>query len=414
MIRAALRRVGVYMYCLPTFRQARLTVFESITNDSKKFLDYIPKSLIKSINSQELKVVFNNGSIIQFIGSDSYDTSLVGTNPRMVIMSEYALSDERAYHYIRPILNANGGSMILLSTPRGRNHLWDLYNIAVHNPNEWFCSKLTLDDTRHIPLEEIQKEIDSGEISEEFAQQEYFTSFELGIEGSIYGKHIDQMRLTGRIGQVPWDSSKVVHTMWDIGRDMTSIIFYQTLGNVINIIDCYEESKQELPYFARYLDTKPYKYGKHYIPHDGSHIEWGGGLSRFALGAQVGIKFETREGGRLSAIPKLEVATGIEYGRILLTKLWIDETRCQKLIKALENYHYKVDHKRKVNSTKPEHDIYSHFADSFRYLATIVAMDRGHNTSIEDLERRYLQTVDGQQNIPSFFRDDYPTSSTYR
>jgi phage terminase large subunit len=130
MIRQALRKVGVYMYCLPTFRQAKLVIFDSITNDGRRFLDFIPRELIKSTNSQELKVVLTNGSIIQFIGSDSYDTSLVGTNPRMVIMSEYALADPRAYHYIRPILNANGGTMMILSTPRGKNHLWDLYNIA--------------------------------------------------------------------------------------------------------------------------------------------------------------------------------------------------------------------------------------------------------------------------------------------
>jgi phage terminase large subunit len=406
MIRQALRKVGVYMYCLPTFRQAKLVIFDSITNDGRRFLDFIPRELIKSTNSQELKVVLTNGSIIQFIGSDSYDTSLVGTNPRMVIMSEYALADPRAYHYIRPILNANGGTMMILSTPRGKNHLWDLYNIASNNPSEWFCSKLTLDDTQHISWEEIKKEIYSGEISEDLAHQEYFCSFEIGIEGSIFAKHIDIMRLNNQIGQVPWESAYPVNTVWDIGRDRTAIIFFQLIGQTVRIIDCYAETGKELPYYARFLDTKPYKYGKHYVPHDGSNIEWAGGLSRFATGRQLGIKFETRDGGRLSAIPKLPIETGLEYARICLAKTWIDEDRCKDLIKSLESYRYELNTARKIYSLKPVHDINSHFADSFRYLATIVAMNKGAQTTAEELERRYLQTVEAQEQMPGFFRDD--------
>ena len=82
VIRAALREVGVYFYCLPTYRQAKLVIWDSITNDGTRFLDYIPPELIKQSNSQEMKIKLINGSIIQLIGSDTYDTSLIGTNPR--------------------------------------------------------------------------------------------------------------------------------------------------------------------------------------------------------------------------------------------------------------------------------------------------------------------------------------------
>jgi len=103
VIKAALRRVGSYFYCLPTFKQARLVIFDSITIDGKRFLDFIPSELVYKKNVQEMKITLINGSIIQFIGSDTYDTSLVGTNPVMVIFSEYALADDRAYKFVRPI-----------------------------------------------------------------------------------------------------------------------------------------------------------------------------------------------------------------------------------------------------------------------------------------------------------------------
>lgn len=408
MIRQAVRKIGVYMYCLPTFRQARLVIFESITNDSVRFLSFIPRELIKSMNSQELKIVLTNGSIIQFIGSDSYDTSLVGTNPRMVIMSEYALADPRAYHFIRPILNANGGTMIILSTPRGKNHLWDLYNIASNNPQEWFCSKLTLDDTQHISWEEIQKEIDSGEISEDLANQEYRCSFDQGVEGAYYAKYIDKMRLNNQISTVPWEPSFKVSTAWDIGvRDSTTIIFFQKIGQTIRIIDYYEKSKEGLEHYVKVIDNKPYSYDRHWAPHDIAVKEFGSGLTRLEKARQLGLKFETRDSGTSSGLPNISVEDGIEACRSVFAKLWIDEQRCAPLIKALENYRQEFDSKRRVYREKPLHDHNSHAADAFRYMTLSLSRTKDGQTTADELERRYLQTVEGQASLPGFFRDDH-------
>lgn len=394
MIRQAVRKVGVYMYCLPTFKQARLVIFDNITNDHFKMIDYIPKELIKSINSQELKIALTNGSIIQLIGSDSYDTSLVGTNPRMVIMSEYALADPRAYHFVRPILNANGGTMIILSTPRGKNSLWEIYNIAKESP-DWFCNLLTLEDTKHISWEDIQKEIDSGEISEDLAAQEYLCSFEMGVEGSIYAKAIDKMRVSGQISQVPYENTYPVDTSWDIGvADTTSIIFFQRVNNIVRIIDCYENNRSGIEHYVNVLAGKGYFYGRHWLPHDVKVQEWGTGLTRVETAARMGIKFEMRTdkyGKRSSALPGVSIEDGIEACRNLLPRVWIDEVKCKQLIKSLENYRYEWDSKRKVYTDKPYHDINSNYADSFRYLTLSLSLGKYKETTPEELDRRYRE-----------------------
>src|SRR5690606_26118990 len=175
------------------------------------------------------------------------------TNPQGVVFSEYALQDPRAYQFIRPILAANQGWALFISTPRGKNHLWELYNIAEQSP-EWFCYKLTLDDTKHIPIEEIEKERQEGIMSEDLIQQEYYTSFTMGVEGSYYAKYLDKMKLNKQIGQVPWESSLLVNTAWDIGfRDSTTIIFYQIAGQTIRIIDCYDNNKEGLEHYKSIL-----------------------------------------------------------------------------------------------------------------------------------------------------------------
>ena len=256
-IRLALKKVCVIYYIFPTYSQGKKIIFNSVTNDGVSVLDFIPKEVVDSINTTELTIKFKNGSIIQIVGSDNYDR-LVGTNPYMCIFSEYALQDPRAYQYIRPILTANEGIAIFLSTPRGKNHLWELYQMAQQNDN-WFCYKLTIEDTNHIPLYEIEKERAEGIMSEDLIQQEYYTSFTMGVEGAYYAKYLDRMRLNSRIGDVPYEAGFKVHLAIDIGvRDSTTIIWFQVIGQTVRIIDCYENSKQGLEHYAAIIKSKPY------------------------------------------------------------------------------------------------------------------------------------------------------------
>ena len=399
-IRFCYRKVCVIYYIFPTYAQAKKVIWDSITNTGERFLDYIPPELIESKNSQELKIRFKNGSLLQLVGSDNYD-SLMGTNPQGVIFSEYALQDPRAYQYIRPILVANDGWALFISTPRGKNHLWELYQIAQQNP-QWFCYKLTVNETNHIPLALIEKERQEGIMSDDLIQQEYYTSFTMGVEGAYYAKYLDRMRVNGQIGQVPWESGFKVHTAWDLGvRDSTAIIFFQVIGQTVRIIDYYERSKEGLEHYVRVIESKPYSYGRHIAPHDIRVTEFGSGLTRIEKARQLGIKFTIAD--------DISVVDGIEAVRSAFSKIWIDEEKCLDLIKALENYRQEYDIKRKVYNSQPLHNWASHAADCMRYLAISLPKTRDA-LSPQELEKRYQEAMYGSSNsgLPSIFRDDLP------
>lgn len=399
-IRQALKKICVIYYIFPTYSQAKKVIWDSITNDGERILDYIPSELIKSKNSQEMKITLINGSIIQLVGSDNYD-SLVGTNAYGMIFSEYALQDPRAYQYLRPILAANNGWALFISTPRGKNHLWELFQIAKELPDTWFVYKLTVEDTNHISLFEIEKERHEGLMSEDLIQQEYYTSFEMGVEGSYYAKYIDQMRSSNRIGDVPWEPSIKVHTAWDIGvRDNTSIIFFQVAGQTIRIIDCYENSKEGLEHYAKVIQSKPYIYGKHIAPHDIKVKEFGSGITRLEKAKQLGIEFTVSN--------DVNIADGIEAVRSTLPKVWMDQNKCVPLIKALENYRQEYDAKKKIYKSQPLHDFSSHFADSMRYLCVSLPKTRDGMTP-EELKRIRARALYGEDaNMPAVFRNDVP------
>jgi len=396
MLRCALRKVGSYFYCLPTFKQARLVVWDSITNDGKRFLDCIPPELIKRKNSQEMLIELINGSIIRLIGSDTYDTSLVGTNPVMVVFSEFALADDRAYKFVRPILNANDGTVVIISTPRGRGAFYDLYQIAKNSP-EWYCELLTVHDTGHIPWESIQCDIRNGEISEELAAQEYLCDFSIGIEGSYYGRYVDKMRFEGKIGDVPWEPGFPVHVACDIGmRDSTVLIFFQVIGTVIHIIDYYENHSQGLEHYVQVLKDKEYIYGKYIAPHDISVREWGSGMSRLEKARNLGINF--------TVAPRLSINDGIEAVRTVLPRCWIDESKCGQFIKALENYRKEFDNLRKVYHDRPLHDQFSHACDAWR-MACISLNKLSKESTPEQLQDRYQKAVYGNKDFGSPFKE---------
>jgi hypothetical protein len=402
LLRAALRKPIVAFYLFPTYAQAKKVIWKSLTSDGKPFMDFIPSELISKTSVQDMSITLRNGSIIQLLGSDNYD-SLVGTNPSMIILSEYALQDANAFRYLSPALKYNDGTAIFITTPRGHNHAFDLWNIAQQNPNVWFSQALTIEDTGHISVQDVEDEIARGEISRDLAQQEYYVSWDKGVEGSYYSKYIDKMRLNDQIGNIPYESSFKVHVAFDIGNDCTSCIFFQTIGNTVNIIDYYENSGSGhgLEHYAKVILSKEYIYGKHVFPHDMAVTEWGGiRQTRLEKAKTLGLDGIICE--------RKDIDDGIEAVRSLLGRVYIDETKCKQLIKSLNNYRQDYDPKRNVYSGIPLHDWSSHAADAMRYLALSVKKLQP-NTSPEELERRYREATGGARyNMPSMFRDDLP------
>jgi phage terminase large subunit len=399
-IRKLIERPCMIYYVFPTFAQGKKILWDGLTNDGQRILDFLPSQLIESSNSQEMKIRLKNGSLFQIIGSDTYDTSLIGTNPQGCIFSEYSLQDPRAYQFVRPILTANQGWALFLSTPRGKNHLWELYNIAQQHP-DWYCLKLTVEDTQHIPIHEIQRERSEGIMSEDLIQQEYYCSFELGVEGAIYAKTIDRMRVNGQIGMVPWESHYKTNTAWDIGRDTTSIIFYQCIGQIVRVIDYYEKAGENLDHFVKILAEKPYHYGKHFFPHDMRVTEWAGPkFTRVEKARQLGIK--------ATIVDDVGLEDGIEHVRATLSRIWIDQNKCDKLLKALENYRRVYDAKRNIYSKDPLHNWASHGADAMRYLC--ISLPKATDSlDARQLDKRYQEALYGSNSsLPPVFRDDLP------
>lgn len=357
--------IGIYYYLYPTYTQGRKALWDGIGKDGFKYIDHFPKELVDGKpNDTEMKLKYKNGSLFQVIGTDDVDR-IVGTNPRGTVFSEFSLQNPKGWNYLRPILAENKGWAIFNYTPRGKNHGYDLIEIAKNNP-KWFVSKLTVDDTNVLTKEDIEEERRSG-MTEDMIQQEYYCSFTAAIQGAYYWKEYDKAEKDGRFTSVPYDDSLPVYTVWDLGiSDAMSIGFFQIVGKEVHMINYYEKSNEGFPHFAKILQDKGYVYGKHFMPHDVRARELATGKTRL----------ETAEShlgkDKVSVVPNIGVQDGIDAGRSMFNRLWVDSTKCREWITLIPQYTKEYDEERKIFKNSPLHDWTSHGADMYRYAAIVI------------------------------------------
>jgi len=371
---------GLYFYVLPTYTQGKRVIWDGIDEGGTKLIHFIPKELIVGKpNSTEMKLNLINGSMIQVVGAENYD-ALRGTNPKGCVFSEYAMQDSRAWtEVISPILAKNGGWAVFNTTPLGKNHAFDLWSMAERSDN-WFTQKLTIEDTGLIPREVIDQEIAEGK-SKEIIEQEYWCSFDRGVDGTYYGRLISSAWDSGRITGVPVDSSLDVNTSWDLGiGDATAIWFWQeTPGGEIHLVDFYENSGEGIAHYVQVLRQKGYLYGKHFFPHDTQARELGSGATREEQLRKLGIK--------PIILPRISVDDGIQNVRSILPRCWFDKERCREGIKHLEMYRKTYSNKLKCYVDRPLHDEHSDSADSLRYAAIAIVKRRKSGMTEADAER---------------------------
>jgi len=198
-------------------------------------------------------------------------------------------------------------------------------------------------------------------------KQEYPTTwqeaFETSLEGTYYANQIELAKNEGRMtDDVLYDEKLLVHTFWDIGNDQTSIWFAQTRGNEIRLIDYMSSEGESMQYYLKKIKELPYNYGTFYGPHDLAVKEYTANrISRLEVALSLGFKFVI--------VPNISIDDGINAVRTVFNRCYFNSTKCEKGIKALSHYRKEWDDANGHWRSEPRHDINSHGADAFRYLA---------------------------------------------
>src|SRR5262245_40014574 len=372
---AAHQRIGNYWHCLPLYSQARKAIWEAINplTGKRRINEAFPPEIRVRTNNSDMSIELACGSMWRVVGSDDPNT-LVGAPPVGICFSEWALSNPAAWAYLAPILVENKGWASFITTVRGRNHVWDMLQLArsdpwsQDNPSGWYSEVLTPKETG-FDLDLVEKQrheyhkIFGEETGDALIEQEYWCSFDAAVLGSYYGKVLAMLDRAGRITDVPYDPELPVHTAWDLGKGANMFVWlWQIYHDEVRIIGEIEGAHDDtIPDICAKLDRLPYRWGLDWVPHDARVKELGTGKTRVETLAALKRKPQL--------VPAHKVEDGISAARLMTAHCWIDAARCPRGLRFLRLYRADWDTDRKVFRNEPFHDESSHAADGYRYIA---------------------------------------------
>ncbi len=267
------------------------------------------------------------------------------------------------------------GYGVFAGTIKGKNQLFRTYEAARLSP-EWFALwqdvDVTLSTEEGATITAIRRamqddlaQITQGLMTQAEYDQEWYLSATAAIKGAYYGKELDAARRQGRIRLVPYDPALLVHDVWDLGKGPKMAVgLFQRFGSALQMIDFVAGRESDgIPQVIAKLKAKPYVYGKHFAPHDIRSTEIGSGKTRWETAAALQWPFEI--------VPNISIDDGINAGRLVFARLWVDETNCQEFLDAVGQYRQEWDEKRGIFRDVPLHDWTSHAADMWRYAAVV-------------------------------------------
>lgn len=362
--------VGVY----PTAKMGFDNFWTNIEDDGFRTLDHLPKPLIagQSNSDDDMRQTLINGSVFRVLGSTNVE-ALRGANGKKYWFDEFADQPIEAVNVVAPITEANGGKRIYTGTPK----IDGINGETMRRMHEAFKRDTTgtkytcyIDATHYMTPEQLEK-TRQGYIlrnGNDFKfRQEMLLDWGQSSTSSYYGAVMSKKDKDGTIGEFPHNPSYPVYTAWDLGRADTMVIgFFQYFKGRVRLIDIYETQNFGLDSIIPVLQNKPYNYGYHWLPHDGTVASLNDNVKRIAYLHSKGIT-------NAATLKREGVSIGIGRVKDWLPKILINLGTTGSFVRRIRIY------KRKYNPVTgdyvgPDHKSESHIADMLRYLCAAVAL----------------------------------------
>lgn len=169
-----------------TFENAKARMWDEINGST----GLIPKGAIEYVNNGTLYVKLKNGSQIWLKGAQTID-NVLGESLDLLILDEFQSMSMNIWNKLSPMLADREGEAWIIGTPRGFNHLYELFfKGSVNNPNKlknWQSWQITTLDAIEagtgVSLEYVQEA--KEDLSPDQYAQEFLASFE-AVQGRVY------------------------------------------------------------------------------------------------------------------------------------------------------------------------------------------------------------------------------------
>ena len=341
-------------YIAPSYQMAKRIAWE--------YLKIYSAPLIEQTHESELRVTLKNEAKIYLLGAEKAD-SLRGIYLDGCILDEYAqMRPTTVNQVILPALSDRSGWIVYMGTPKGKNHLYDIWKKASNDPS-WFSMMLKASQSGIIPkmeLDLIRSQMDASEYDQEFE-----CNWEAALRGAIYGMEIEKAEKEGRVGNYPTDPNLPVDVVCDLGyTDDTVLIYFQHTRQGIAINEVYSNNEVDWDVYLDEMELHDVR--EVYLPHDAR-------AKNLQTGRSI-VEQTIKRGYRPRIVPDHKLRDGIAATRKILPYCYWNQSLCSNAIEAMKSYHREWDEKLGCFRDRPAHDWSSHIADAHRYLGVVFDM----------------------------------------
>jgi hypothetical protein len=170
VLKWATEKIGNYWIVSPNYKQSKMIHWKELQKE-------VPREWIAKKNEVELSITLKNGSVIELKGAENPD-ALRGVKLRGLVIDEIASIRNWEWLWsevLRPTLTDYSAPTLFISTPKGYNHFYELYQTGQTSDSDYKSWRFTSYDNPYIQKGEIDNA--KKELTEDTFQQEYMADF---------------------------------------------------------------------------------------------------------------------------------------------------------------------------------------------------------------------------------------------
>ena len=212
-------------------------VYSQADKVQKEIMQAIAASgIVESCNYSSSEIKLKTGSTILFRSAERYD-NIRGLTMDFGVIDEAAFCKDEAWsEAIRPVFMVSGKKVLFISTPKGKNWFYNLFQLGVSDDNKNYAAYTGSSyDTPYIELEEIEDA--KKTLPEQVFQQEYLARF-IDAGGEVFN-NLDKNTFSKYS-----NPQGKIYCGIDLGKqeDFTVATFMDSTGKVVDI---YRANAQE-------------------------------------------------------------------------------------------------------------------------------------------------------------------------
>ncbi len=320
----------------------------------------VQQATIKGVNGSEFSFAGLRQNVDQIKSFEGVDIAWVEEAQRV---------SRSSWNTLIPTIRKDGSEIWVTFNPELEED--DTYQrFIVHPPHNCITERVGWQDNPWFP-QVLRDEKDS---LAERDHQSYLNVWEgmcrSVVDGAIFGKQMLEAEAEGRITRVPYDATKPVHRIWDLGwADSVAIWFVQMVGMELRAIRYLEDRQKTISHYLAECQNFGYVYDTDWMPHDAQNktlAAAGKSIEEIMLAANCKPRI----------VPRMPIVDSINAARTIFPTVWFDRENCADGLHCLRHYQYEVDPDTKLFSKLPLHNWASHGADAFRMLGLVVREPR--------------------------------------